>query len=66
MQSKWGLDLAPHQTSEVARAVEAVDVCEAAYRALVHEDIGNGLPVHAPRELLERDAPSVVSITSKR
>jgi hypothetical protein len=48
-----GLDLAPHQTFEVARAVEALDVGEAANRALIDEYIGDGLTVRAQRELLE-------------
>jgi hypothetical protein len=49
-----------HQTFELARAVEDPDVGEAAYRALVDEDIGDNLPVHAPPELLERDTRRVV------
>ena len=59
-QRTWRLDLAPHKTFELARAVEDSDVGEAAYRALVDEDIGDNLPVHAPPELLERDTRRVV------
>jgi hypothetical protein len=59
-QRTWRLDLAPHKTFELARAVEDPDVGEAAYRALVDEDIGDNLPVHAPPELLERDTRRVV------
>ena len=41
-QRTWRLDLAPHKTFELARAVEDPDVGEAAYRALVDEDIQRG------------------------
>jgi hypothetical protein len=57
VRGKWGgLDLAPHQAFEVALSVEALDVGKATDRALVDEDIRDGLPVHTTRELLKRDA----------
>ena len=59
------LDRAPHQAFEVPRAVEGLDVAEAAHGAVVDEDVRHRLPVGAVRELLERDAPPVASTTSK-
>src|SRR3712207_5416480 len=60
LETLSGLDLTADQAFEVARAVERLDVAEAADRAAVYEEVGHRLPVGAVGELLEGDARRAV------